>query len=116
MNFKSQLQEWILLDNQIKKVNEEIKEIRNRRSQLSTNILDYVSNNNLKNSTIQVGDKEKLKFMDTRIQEPLTLKYLEKTLTEIIKNESQIKLIMDHIRKKRNVKVMPEIKRILPSS
>ena len=53
--------------------------------------------------------------MDTRVQEPLTLKYLEKTLAEIIKNESQIKLIMEQIRKKRSVKIVPEIKRIVPS-
>jgi dihydroorotase len=41
----------------------------------------------------------------------LTFKYLEKTLGEIIKNESQVKLIMEHIKQKREIKVVPEIKR-----
>ena len=53
----------------------------------------------------------KLKFTNTKVPEPLTFKYLEKTLGEVIKNENQVKLIMEHIRQKREIKVVPEIKR-----
>ena len=41
----------------------------------------------------------------------LTFKYLEKTLSGVIKNESQINLIMEHIKQKRSFKIVPEIKR-----
>ena len=61
-------------------------------------------------TTIKVNN-DKLKFVDTKVPEPLTFKYLEKTLGEIIKNDSQVQLIMEHIKQKRSVKVVPEIKR-----
>jgi len=63
-----------------------------------------------KSTTFKVNN-DKLKFVDTRIVEPLTFKYLEKTLGEIIKNESQVQVIMDHIKQKRAIKIVPEIKR-----
>ena len=56
-------------------------------------------------------NNDKLKFVDTKVPEPLTFKYLEKTLGEIIKNETQVQLIMEHIKQKRTFKVVPEIKR-----
>jgi hypothetical protein len=61
-------------------------------------------------TTIKVNS-DKLKFVDTKVPEPLTFKYLEKTLGEIIKNESQVQLIMEHLKQQRVVKVIPEIKR-----
>jgi hypothetical protein len=110
MNFESQIQQWVSIDNQIKQLNEKTKELREKKNTLEQNITSYASSNNLSSSTIQISDG-KLKFQNTRIPEPLTFKYLEKTLGEVIKNESQVKLIMDHIRQKRNIKIVSEIKR-----
>jgi hypothetical protein len=110
MSFESQIQQWVSLDNQIKQLYEQTKDLREKRNTLENNITTYVSNNNLSNSTIQISDG-KLKFVNTRVQEPLTFKYLEKTLGEVIKNENQVKLIMEHLKQKRTVKNIPEIKR-----
>ncbi len=110
MSFESQIQQWVQLDNQIKQLNGKIKEIRDKRNVLEQNIVNYASNNNLSNSTVNISDG-KLRFTNTRVPEPLTFKYLEKTLSEVIKNESQINLIMEHIKQKRSVKIVPEIKR-----
>lgn len=110
MNFEGQLQQWVSIDNQIKQLNEKTKELREKRNGLEQNITTYANNNNMSNATVQISDG-KLKFINTKITEPLTFKYLEKTLGEVIKNEAQIKLIMEHIKQKRNVKVVQEIKR-----
>ena len=110
MNFESQIQQWVSIDNQIKQLNEKTKELREKKNTLEQNITSYASSNNLSSSTIQISDG-KLKFQNTRIPEPLTFKYLEKTLGEVIKNESQVKLIMEHVRQKRAIKIIPEIKR-----
>jgi uncharacterized phage infection (PIP) family protein YhgE len=110
MSFEGQIQQWVQLDNQIKQLNEKIKEIRDKRNTLEQNIVNYASTNNLSNSTVKISDG-RLRFTNTRIPEPLTFKYLEKTLSEVIKNESQISLIMEHIKQKRAVKIVPEIKR-----
>jgi HD superfamily phosphohydrolase len=110
MSFDSQIQQWVQMDNQLKQLNEKTKELREKRNSLEQNIVDYVSSNDLSNATVQISDG-KLKFVNTRVTEPLTFKYLEKTLGEVIKNESQVKLIMEHLKQKRSIKVIPEIKR-----
>jgi hypothetical protein len=111
MSFETQIQQWVQIDNQVRKLNEQIKELRDKRNYLEDTIITYTSNNNLSNATVKISDG-RLKFVSTRVPEPLTFKYLEKTLSEVIKNESQVKLIMEHIRNKREVKTVPEIKRI----
>jgi hypothetical protein len=110
MSFENQIQQWVQLDNQLKDLNEKSKAIREKRNTLEENITNYASSNNLSNATINISDG-KLKFVNTRVPETLTFKYLEKTLGEVIKNESQVKLIMEHIKLKRNIKNVSEIKR-----
>jgi hypothetical protein len=110
MSFENKIQQWVSIDNQLKKINENVKELREKRNTLEQNITSYASSNNLSNTSIKISDG-RLKFTTTRIPEPITFKYLEKTLSEIIKNESQIKIIMEQIKQKRDIKIVPEIKR-----
>ena len=110
MSFESQLAQWVSIDNQLKIVNEQTKKLREKRNTLTENITQYASDNNLSNATVQISDG-RLKFANTRIPEPLTFKYLERALGEVIKNESQVNVIMSHLKEKRNIKTIPEIKR-----
>lgn len=110
MSFENKIQQWVQIDNQLKKLNEQSRQLREQRNTLETNLTNYAKSNNMSNTTIKVNN-DKLKFTDTKVPEPLTFKYLEKTLGEIIKNESQVKVIMEHIKQKRAVKIVPEIKR-----
>jgi cell division septum initiation protein DivIVA len=110
MNFEGQIQQWVSIDNQLKQLNEKIKDLREKRNVLEKNITTYASSNNLSNATIQISDG-KLKLSNTKVPEPLTFKYLERTLGEIIKNDNQVKLIMEHLKQKRDIRIVPEIKR-----
>jgi hypothetical protein len=110
MSFENQIAQWVSIDNQLKIVNEQTKVLRDKRNTLSENITQYAANNNLSNATVQISDG-RLKFANTRVAEPLTFKYLEKALGEVIKNESQVSLIMKHLKEKRNIKTIQEIKR-----
>ncbi len=110
MSFEGQIQQWVSLDNQLKQLNEKVKDLRDKRNNLEENITTYASENNLSNATVKISDG-RLKFTNTKIQEPLTFKYLERALGEVIKNESQVKLIMEHVKQKRVFKFVPEIKR-----
>lgn len=109
-NFENQVQQWVLLDNQLKKINEQVKELREKRNAVCDNIINYAIENNITNSALLINDG-KLKFVNTRVPEPLTFKYLEKTLSEVIKNESQIKIIIEQLKQKRAIKLVPELKR-----
>ena len=110
MSFENQIQQWVSLDNQLKQLNEKVKELRDKRNNLENNITSYDSENNLSNATVKISDG-RLKFTNSKIPEPLTFKYLERTLGEVIKNESQVNLIMEHLKQKRAIKIVPEIKR-----
>lgn len=110
MSFENNIQKWIAVDNQMKSLNDKMKTLRETRNELTGNITNYAEKNNLSNSTVNIGD-EKLKIVNTKVTSPLTFKFLEKTLGEVIRNEIQAKQIVEHIKDKREVKVIPEIKR-----
>jgi hypothetical protein len=110
MSFENQIQQWVSIDNQLKVINEKAKELREKRNTLTENITSYAQHNNMYNSTIQISDG-RLKFANTKVTAPLTFKYLEKTLGEVIKNESQVKTIIEHLKQKREIKNVSEIKR-----
>ena len=110
MSFDNQIQQWVLIDTQIKNLNEKTKELREKRNILTNNITNYASINNLSDKILPFGDG-KLKITNTKTTEPLTFRYIEKTLGEIIKNETQVKMIIEHLKQKRETKIVPEIKR-----
>ncbi len=107
-NLEEQLKDWIVCDNQLKLLNEKIHAIRDKKTKLTASIL---STHKLSDSSINISDG-KLLFKNTKIIAPLTFKYLEKTLGEIIKNDTQLKQIIGQIKSKREVSIIPEIKRI----
>jgi len=110
MNFEQTIQQWLLLDNQIKSYNEKLKEIRVNRKNIEEKISIYAKNNNLSNSIIKTSDG-KLKFINTKITTPLTFKYIEKCLGNIIKNTDQVNAILNYIKNNRETSIVPELKR-----
>jgi hypothetical protein len=111
MSFEQNIQQWVSIDNQLKIYNDKIRELRERRSDVTEAIMEQQSTDkNLAKSIIQISDG-KLKITESRVPEPLTYKYLEKCLSEIIKSEDQVTQIMDYVKKKREIKVVSEIKR-----
>ena len=109
-DFEENIQRWVSLDNQVKVLNEKLRDLREKKIHISKNLTEYAETNKLSNATIQISDG-KLKFANTRIAEPLTFKYLEKSLSGLIRNELQVKQIMEHIKQNREIKLVPEIKR-----
>ena len=105
MNFEQQVQQWAVIDNQLKRLNEQTKQLREKRTALSNTIIKQATT-----STVKISDGT-LKFVNTRVPEPLTFKYLERALAGIIKNEQHVKQILDHVKANREITVVPEIKR-----
>jgi hypothetical protein len=109
-NFQSQIKEWVSLDSQSKMLNEKLKDIRNKKNNISENIFDFVEGNNLSTSTIKISDG-KLKFAQNKQTSPITLGFLESCLNDIFKDEEKVSEIMSYIKSKRDFKYIPEIKR-----
>ena len=109
--FEDSIKTWVHIDNQIKKLNDKIKELRDQKSDEEFNIFNYAEENNLQKAVIEISDG-KLKFTDNKTTNPLSLKYVEKCLNEIIKNEETVKQIMNYIKNNRESKTETCIKRV----
>ena len=101
MSFEQEINEWINLDNEIKKVYEYITKLKERKSNLQNNIVSYAKQRK----------SEKIRYVLTNTFQPLTFTYINKCLNEIIKKEDQVTQIINYIKQKREIKVIEDIKR-----
>ena len=110
MGFEEDIKQWIKLDNETKQYNENLSILRKTKRELRTSIWSYANDNNLQHAVIQISDGN-LKFQNTKITQPLTLKFITKCLGECIDDKSQVESIMRHIKDQRNVSYVNNIKR-----
>tara|TARA_A100001015_G_C14996722_1_gene716521 strand:+ start:1330 stop:1677 length:348 start_codon:yes stop_codon:yes gene_type:complete len=108
--FQKNIQSWVSIDNEIKNLNKNIKELRSSRNNLTQNIFLYAENNNLGNAVIQISDG-KLKFQNVKQTSPLTFKLVEEVLDETFDNKEYVKEIIKKIKNKRETKYAYDIKR-----
>ena len=94
--FQGEIKEWVNLDSQSKLLNEKLKEIRNKKTEISDNIFEFVESNNLSSSIIKISDG-RLKFGQTKQTSPITLGFLENCLQELFNNEEKVGEIMEYI-------------------
>ena len=107
MSIENQLREWVTIDDKLRVMYENIKELRAKKTSLTASIQNNLSTTNTK---LPLGDGH-IKLVNTRINEPLTFAYLDKSLRGIIKNEQQVQIIIDHIKNSRSSKTITELKR-----
>ena len=112
MNFEHQIQQWILIDNQLRVVGDKMKELRDKKHTIVEQINTHIESTELSNATFKINDGQLIKIVKVKDTQPLTFKYLETCLNEIIKNEEQVKKIVEYIKNKREIKYVNEIKRL----
>ena len=107
MNIDEQIKKWVMIDDQLKLINEQTQKLRVVKQKLTENI---VNNHSLLNKNIPISGGQ-LKIVNNKSVQNITFKYLETCLREIIKNETQIQQIIQYIKNKREIKNNFEIKR-----
>lgn len=110
MSFQEKIQTWVSLDNQLRILSDKTKELRNKRNDTCEQIFSYVKTNKLDNAVVQISDG-KLRFVETKQQQPLTFKYVEDCLNHCIDDKSKVKEILTFIKQNREPKFVPDIKR-----
>jgi hypothetical protein len=110
MSFEENIKKWVALDNQLKTVNERVRQMRDEKNTLEEGIMTYVETNKLTNATVNISDG-KLRFVTAKQTAPLTLKHVEECLSKCIGNENQVAQIMRVIKESREVKYTADIKR-----
>ena len=109
-NFQKQIQNWVSVDNRMKNLQMQVKELRQVKNTLTDSIFQYAESNNLENAVIKISDG-KLKFQNVKSTSPLTFRFIEECLNDVISNEDQVKTIIKYIKSKRETKYNYDIKR-----
>ena len=102
MSFEQEINDWLTIDNEIKRLLEYINKLKEKKIILHDKLISYAKYNK----------SDKIKYILTNTFQPLTFIYINKCLGEIIKNEAQVKQIINYIKQKREIQVIEDIKRI----
>ena len=108
--FIEDVKKWVLVDSQLKIVNEKTRKMRELKNDLSDKICDYMTDNNLLQNKIKLSDGE-LWIHERKSQTPLTFGYIEKTLSNIISDKEQLEYVIQYLKENREVTTSSDIKR-----
>ena len=108
--FDKQIQKWVEVDNKVKKLNAELKTSRDLKNELEASIMTTVNNKKILNTSLSLPDG-RLRFVETKTTNPISLTFVEQCLNDLIPNKSQVQHILKYIKEKREIKINPEIKR-----
>ncbi len=108
--FIENIQKWVMLDSQIKLINEKVKKARQSKHELLENITTYVAENGIEHTKIEISDGE-LRFYEKKEYQPITFGYVENSLGKIISDKKQVDFIMKYLRDAREVTVCKDIRR-----
>jgi hypothetical protein len=111
MSFERKIQNYVEIDNQLKLLNERAKQLREERNEIDKEICGYIEENFKQGAVIQITDG-KLKVASNKKETPLSFKFVEKCLNEIIHDEKKVESIIDYIKSKRESVIEKTIKRI----
>jgi hypothetical protein len=84
------------LGRQIQPVTDRIKEEKKAADELEVKIVDYMSQNNLENSKIEIGDIQ-ISMRDYKRTETMNREYLEKKCTEFLRDEKTAKKLVEYL-------------------
>lgn len=107
------VKKWVLLDKQLKIVNEKTHKMREMKHSLSNEICNYMEKKQSTNS-ITISDGQ-LKLYDKKDYTSLSYGYIEKCLSDIINDKSHIEYIMNYLKNKRKVTVSKDIRYVTKS-
>ena len=122
MSLNKSIVKWIKYDDNIKKYNNDIKEIRTKKNDLENDIINHLINNKLTDNIYQITDiNTKIELNTTKEYENISYKYLLDCFLGFFKNNSiQGKSTIDisndllnYIKENRHVKKKEFLKRQL---
>ena len=99
-------------DNSYKKLNTELKIIKENKNIIENQIIDIIKDKNYNNIKIETNDSI-IKFNDTVTNSGLSLRYLEECFNVLMSDKNKIKEYIDFIKNNRTYKSEINIKRTL---
>ena len=103
--YKNDVALWVLLENQLKTINEKTKKMRGKKQEASERICKYLVDNDIKNK-IKIRDGEQLselKMYEKKEYSSLTFGYIESCLKKIIHDEEQVDYVIQFLKENREI-------------
>jgi sulfur relay (sulfurtransferase) DsrC/TusE family protein len=107
--FIQNIKKWVLLDSQLKIVNEKTKKMREMKHDITKQIYEYYNNHKINNKII-ISDGE-LRMTEKKEYSPLTFTYIEECLQKIISEQEQVDFIIKYLKENRQITSVPDIRR-----
>ena len=114
-SLKENITLWVLLDTQLKTINEKTKKMSEKKNELSQNICKYIIDNNIKNK-IKIKDGEHLaeiRMYDKKEYSALTFGYIESCLKKLIHDEEQVEYVIEFLKENREITSSPDIRKTI---
>jgi len=105
--FIENVQKWVLIDTQLKIINEKTKKLRDMKHGLTDEICNYTKEKSM--SKIGISDGE-LRIYDKKEYTPLSFGYIETCLANIISDKSQVDYIIKYLKENRETSTSPDIR------
>tara|TARA_B100000902_G_scaffold389513_1_gene436793 strand:- start:6465 stop:6806 length:342 start_codon:yes stop_codon:yes gene_type:complete len=110
MTFSDNIKKWVSIDDEIKALNNKLKEKREQRTCILRELINYKNNNNLDGKIIKYNS-ESFKFNIYRQYQTVTYDFIKKCLVEIINDMDYVEYVIKYIKEKRSYKNVEDIKR-----
>ena len=108
--FIQAIKKWVAIDNQLRVLNIRVKEARESRQMITQQIHQYVEDNNLDYPSIEISDGE-LILCEKREYSSLSFSYIDRCLSQLIKEPAHVERIMSVLRENRECYLVPDIRR-----
>ena len=111
INFKSGVKEWLTLDDDIITLQKAIKERKNKKNELTANILDFMNRFKINDLNTQEG---KIKFTKSLYTKPLNKEFLITKLGSFFKDFKKGERAASFILENRDKEEKFKLRRIIP--
>ena len=108
-NLRDSVKNWLLIDNEIKQLQKEIKKRRNMKKQITDQLINTMKSNDIDVMNIPDG---RLVKTTNRVKAPLSKKHLIQSLLIYFKEDpDMVKNLSSHIMDTRQVKLVERIQK-----
>ena len=114
MSLENSIKEWVRLDNRHTELNNELKQLREKKNEFSNEIVNFFELKQISNPTINITGG-KINLIDQKTCNPMSYKFLEDCFKEFFKNNDEkiCEDLLNFIKSKRSYSNNKNLKRIV---
>lgn len=108
--FKKNVKSFVQIDNEIKRLNTELKQLRDKKRKRQDWIVTYMKKNSLTDKDIKISDG-KLQVCQSRRVTPMSKQFLRERIAAYLKNESEADRMIEYIYENRPITMKDDLRR-----